>query len=116
MMLSGPILYEEDIVGEISTRSSSKYTEWSNVLRQRLQYAPSLHDRFLSIEIESWFNRKRIEALHRNDVDNIAKPVMDQMKPLGIITDDSLFYHLSSAKFGTDGEEKMTIRIREWVC
>ena len=115
MTLSGPILYEEEIVGEISTKSSSKYPEWNRMLKQRLQHAPPMHDRFLAIEIESWFNRNRIEVLRRNDVDNIAKPVMDQMKPLGIVTDDSMFYHLASTKFATDGEEKMIVRLREWL-
>ena len=78
-------LYEEEIVGEISTKNSSKSKRWSSILKQRFQYAPSLNDRFLSVEIQAWLNTNRIQARNRNDVDNIAKLVLDVINQSGII-------------------------------
>ena len=108
-------LYEEEIVGEISTKSSSKSKRWSSILKQRLQYAPSLNDRFLSVEIQAWLNANRIQARNRNDVDNIAKLVLDEINQSNIINDDYMIRHLEVSKFETDAEESMIIRIREWL-
>ena len=108
-------LYEEEIVGEISTKSSSKSKRWSSILKQRLQYAPSLNDRFLSVEIQAWLNTNRMQARNRNDVDNIAKLVLDEINQSDIINDDYMIRHLEVSKFETDAEESMIIRIREWL-
>ena len=109
-----PCLYEEEIVGEISTKNSSKSKEWISILKERLQYAPSLHGRFLSIEIDAWINTKRIQARNRNDVDNIAKLVLDEINQSGIINDDYVIRHLEVSKFETEAEESMIIRVKEW--
>ena len=108
-------LYEEEIVGEISTKNSSKSKKWSDMLKQRLQHAPSLHDRFLSVEIQAWINTNRIQARNRNDVDNIAKLVLDEINQSGIINDDYMIRHLEVSKFETDAEESMVIKVREWL-
>ena len=108
-------LYEEEIVGEISTKNSSKSKKWSDMLKQRLQHAPSLHDRFLSVEIQAWINTNRIQARNRNDVDNIAKLVLDEINQSNIINDDYMIRHLEVSKFETNAEESMIIRVREWL-
>ncbi len=56
-----------------------------------------------------------MQARNRNDVDNIAKLVLDEINQSDIINDDYMIRHLEVSKFETDAEESMIIRIREWL-
>mgnify|MGYP001420020391 FL=1 len=115
-MKSELVLFETDIIGQVTTKSSTKYSKWVALLEDKLQHAPTLGDRFLSIEIEARIRKARINARRRLDVDNISKVVLDAITASGMTFDDSMIHKLEVTKFGTDGPEIMSIVVREWVC
>ncbi|MGH9999213.1 MAG: RusA family crossover junction endodeoxyribonuclease [Nitrosopumilaceae archaeon] len=49
-----------------------------------------------------------------NDLDNLAKPVLDAMKRIRIIQDDANIFRLEVTKFPTNGEEGVYVRVRDW--
>jgi len=56
----------------------------------------------------------RLGFSRRNDLDNLVKPILDTMKKIKLIEDDSDVFHLEVTKFPTDGEEGVHVRVRDW--
>jgi Holliday junction resolvase RusA-like endonuclease len=46
-------------------------------------------------------------------LDNLTKPVLDSLKRIGLIKDDTYIFHLEVEKFLTNGEEEAQIQISQ---
>ena len=72
-----------------------------------------LERRKISVSVEFWISSDRLQS-HRNDLDNLVKPVLDGMKRMGIIEDDADIFHLETTKHPTNSEEEVHISVKEW--
>lgn len=106
-----------EVKGRASVWANPPYEqEWKSKLEQRLRevkplgYVPP--QRF-SIKIDFYIGRSRIEK--GNDLDNLAKPVLDTLVKVGFIPDDPKVYNLELTKHITAEEESATIDMWEWL-
>jgi Holliday junction resolvase RusA-like endonuclease len=114
--MKGHTILETSIQGNISTNSNrEKSSTWKNdVARSLGSLDISLSDKQkISVEVKFWISSKRLRSRH-NDLDNLAKPVLDSMKNIGIIQDDAEVFHLDVTKFSTEGEEGIKMVVKEW--
>lgn len=64
----------------------------------------------IDTEVEVWIV---LHTAYRQDVDNIAKPILDSLQKNGILENDALVYKLDIEKFKCKrGEEKVDIEIQ----
>ena len=108
-------LFKTSITGYVTTNSNRELVSmWRESLDLRLR---STHlfffkGRKISVKLIFWINYSRLTN-QRNDVDNLAKPVLDAMKRCDLICDDSDIFHLEVTKYPTNGEEEVQIIIME---
>jgi len=109
-------LLSTHISGEIMTNSNrEKIAKWRDSMDRTLA---SLHfqkilGKKLRVYLKFWISKERLQN-RKNDLDNLSKPVLDSMKRMGLIIDDSYIYHLEVSKFPTSGEEEVQVEIKEW--
>ena len=60
----------------------------------------------LHISLKFWLAKDRLQN-RKNDLDNLTKPVLDSMKRIGLIEDDSFIYRLDVSKYSTSAEEEV---------
>ncbi len=113
--MKGESLFEVIIQGKVSTNSNKEMIcEWrNNIERSFASLHSSIQQRKVSVELKFWLSSKRLQ-IRRNDLDNLIKPVLDGMKRMGIIEDDSDIFHLETTKHPTNGEEEVHISVKEW--
>ena len=110
------ILFDIMVSGQVSTNSNREAIHaWREILER---FFASLHSlgmqrRKISVELKFWLAPQRIYGSQRNDLDNLSKPVLDAMKRIGIIQDDSEIFHLDARKFSTMGEEGVYVKVKE---
>ena len=111
------VLFEISVEGQVSTKSSHSHKDWEKRLESYLQSIPSglIRDKNLSVTIQVWIARGRLDCIGRNDVDNIAKSTLDTITKSGLIKDDSVIYDLHVTKYPTDGPEQMILSAQEWI-
>ena len=114
--MKGQALFDVTIQGNVSTNSNKEIIcEWrDNIERSFASLSFSQTDqRKISVSIEFWISSDRLQS-HRNDLDNLVKPVLDGMIRMGIIQDDADIFHLEATKFPTNSEEEVHIFVKEW--
>ena len=117
--MRGKKILECKIFGRVSSWGNPPHEEiWKSNLEEQLSrmkpQEPSNVQKF-SIKIDFYINKDRIEK--GNDLDNLAKPVLDSLIKTGFISDDSLVYHLELSKRPiTERNEYISICIWEWLC
>jgi Holliday junction resolvase RusA-like endonuclease len=114
-MITHAILFTK-IQGEIMTNSNrQKIEKWKDSMDRSLAslHFQKIHDKKLHVSLKFWISKGRLQN-RKNDLDNLTKPVLDSMKRMGLIEDDSFIYHLESSKFPTSGEEEVQLEIKEW--
>lgn len=115
--MNGESLFDLMVPGQVSTNSNRETIHtWREVLER---FFASLHlthiqRRKISVELKFFLAPKRIYGMQKNDLDNLAKPVLDAMKRIKIIQDDADIFRLEVTKFPTNGEEGMYIKVRDW--
>lgn len=115
--MNGKPLFELTVSGQVSTNSNRETIHtWREVLER---FFASLHlthiqKRTISVELKFFLAPRRIYGMQKNDLDNLAKPVLDAMKRIGIIHDDADVFRLEVTKFPTNGEEGVYVRVRDW--
>lgn len=110
-------LFEICVNGHVSTNSGrERIDDWRKSLERRFASLDlvMLQEKKLSVEIKFWLSYRRISGLQKNDLDNLAKPILDAMKRIGLIIDDAMIFHLDVSKFPTNADEGVYIRVREW--
>jgi Holliday junction resolvase RusA-like endonuclease len=116
--MNGESLLDLTIRGKVRTNSNrDEIHEWrENLERYFASFLSGRIDRRkISVEVKIWLTSNRLECSKRNDLDNLVKPILDSMKKIGLIEDDSNIFHLVITKFPTNGEEEVNIRVREWT-
>ncbi len=114
--MKGDTLLDTNIQGHISTNSNREViSKWRNNVERSLG---SLDISFvsrqkISVELKFWLSEYRLRT-RRNDLDNLAKPILDSMKQIGMIRDDAEIFHLDITKFPTTGEEEIRLVVKEW--
>ncbi len=114
--MKGTSLFEITIQGGISTNSNKEMIrEWRGNIERSFASLPfsQLERTKISVSVKFWISSDRLQS-HRNDLDNLVKPVLDGMKRMGIIEDDADIFHLETTKFPTNSEEEVHISVKEW--
>ena len=114
-MKSNTLLFTK-IQGEITTNSNKeKIGKWRDSMERNLAslHFKKIHSRKLQVSLKFWISKERLQN-KKNDLDNLTKPVLDSMKRIGLIVDDSFVYHLEVSKFPTSGEEEVQLEVNEW--
>jgi Holliday junction resolvase RusA-like endonuclease len=115
--MNGKPLFDLMVSGEVSTNSNrTTIHTWREALERffaSLHLAP-IQRRKISVELKFFLAPKRIYGMQKNDLDNLAKPVLDAMKRIEIIRDDADIFRLEVTKFPTNGEEGVYVRVRDW--
>ena len=104
------------ICGEISTNSNKqKITKWRDSMDRTLAslHFQTIPRQKLYISLKFWLAKDRLQN-RKNDLDNLTKPVLDSMKRIGLIEDDSFIYRLDVSKYSTSAEEEVQIILRRW--
>ncbi|HJJ22948.1 MAG TPA: RusA family crossover junction endodeoxyribonuclease [Nitrosopumilus sp.] len=104
------------IQGEITTNSNKqKIVRWRDSMDRTLTslHFQKIHGRKLYVSLKFWISKERLQN-RKNDLDNLTKPVLDSMKRIGLIEDDSFIYHLEVTKFPTNDEEEVQILIKSF--
>lgn len=115
--MHGESLLEFTILGRVSTNSNrEEIHEWRENLERH--FASFLFRRVdkrkISVEVKIWLSSHRLEHTRRNDLDNLVKPVLDSMKKMRLIEDDSDIFHLEVTKYSTNSEEQVQVNVRNW--
>ena len=113
----GQSMFEVMIPGQVSTNSNREMiTSWRSTLERLFAslHVSNVQRSKISVELRFWLAPERLYGLRRNDLDNLAKPVLDAMKRIGIIQDDADIFRLEITKFPTNGEEGVYVRVRDW--
>lgn len=114
--MNGNPLFDLMVPGQVCTNSNKETIHsWRQVLER---FFASLHlvrtqRRKISVELKFFLSPRRVYGTQKNDLDNLAKPVLDAMKRIGIIQDDSEIFHLDARKFSTMGEEGVYVKVKE---
>ncbi len=114
--MNGDTLLDTSIQGHISTNSNKEViNKWRNDVERSLGSLDLsfAHKQKISVEIKFWISSYRLRT-KRNDLDNLAKPILDCMKQIGMIVDDAEIFHLDVTKFPTTGEEEIRLVVKEW--
>ena len=115
--MNGESLLELTIRGRVSTNSNrEEINNWRHNLERHFASFLSrrVDQRKISVEVKIWLTSDRLGHSKRNDLDNLVKPILDSMKKMRLIEDDSDIFHLTITKFPTSGEEEVNIKVREW--
>jgi Holliday junction resolvase RusA-like endonuclease len=115
--MNGEPLLELTIRGKVSTNSNrDEIHEWRENLETHFASLLScrVDKRRISVEVKIWLSTDRLGFSRRNDLDNLVKPILDTMKKMRLIEDDSDVFHLEVTKFPTKGEEGVHVKIRDW--
>ena len=114
--MKGDTLLDTNIQGHISTNSNREViSKWRNSVERSLGSLDLsfVNKQKISVELKFWLSDYRLRT-KRNDLDNLAKPILDSMKQIGMIRDDAEIFHLDITKFPTTGEEGMKLVVKEW--
>ena len=114
--MNGDSLFEVTIQGHICTNSNREsICAWRDKVERSFStlHLHPITRRKIAVEVKFWISENRLQ-IHRNDLDNLVKPVLDGMKRMGIIEDDADIFHLEATKFPTQSEEEVQIRVKEW--
>ena len=104
------------IQGEITVNSNKqKIEKWRDSMDRTLAslHFQKIHGKKLKVSLKFWISKDILQN-RKKDLDNLTKPVLDAMKRIGMIEDDSFIYHLEVSKFPTNGEEDVEIVIKEF--
>lgn len=71
--------------------------------------------RDLAIEMTFSLSPSRMKS-GKNDLDNLVKPVLDQLKKIRFVSDDAFVFWLLVLKLPTHGQQSMVIKIWEWLA
>jgi len=115
--MNGEPLLELTIRGNVSTNSNrDEIHKWrENLERHFASFLSSRVDkRKISIEVKIWLSSSRLGFSRRNDLDNLVKPILDTMKKMRLIEDDSDVFHLSITKYPTNAEEEVHVKVMDW--
>src|SRR5256712_14100963 len=115
--MNGEPLLELTIRGIVSTNSNrDEIHEWrENLERHFASFLSSRVDkRKISVEVKIWLSTSRLGFSRRNDLDNLVKPILDTMKKIKLIEDDSDVFHLAITKFPTNAEEEVQVKVMDW--
>jgi Holliday junction resolvase RusA-like endonuclease len=105
------------IQGEITTNSNKeKIGKWRDSMDRTLAslHFQKIHGKKLRVSLKFWILKERLQN-RKNDLDNLTKPVLDSLKRMGLIEDDSFIFHLEVSKFPTNGYEEVHIVIKRWM-
>jgi Holliday junction resolvase RusA-like endonuclease len=107
-------MFKVNVIGKVGTNSSNG--EWRQNLESELsKVSPSLtYGRKLSVDAMFWINPNRVNG-NKLDCDNLAKPVLDAIKKVGITHDDSLVYDLHVSKHISFADEHLELTVSEWA-
>ena len=99
----------------MTNSNKQKIEKWRDSMDRTLAslHFQKIHDKKLQVSLKFWISKERLQN-RKNDLDNLTKPVLDSMKRMGVIEDDSFIYHLELSKFPTSGEEEVQLEIKEW--
>jgi Holliday junction resolvase RusA-like endonuclease len=115
--MNGEYLLELTIRGKVSTNSNrDEIHKWRENLERHFASLLSrrVDRRKISVEVKFWLSSYRLEHTRRNDLDNLVKPILDTMKKMRLIEDDSDIFHLDITKYATEGDEEVFVRVRDW--
>jgi len=84
---------------------------WRGILPLSFQ---SVDKRKISVEVKIWLSTHRLGFSRRNDLDNLVKPILDTMKKMKLIEDDSDVFHLAITKYPTNAEEEIHVKVMDW--
>lgn len=115
--MNGESLLELTIRGKVSTNSNrDEIDKWRGNLERHFASFLSrrIDRRRISVEVKIWLSSYRLEHTRRNDLDNLVKPILDTMKKIRLIEDDSDIFHLEVTKYPTNSEEEVQVRVRNW--
>jgi Holliday junction resolvase RusA-like endonuclease len=113
--MRGKLLWETGFVeGRPSTWANPPHEQvWREILTKTFRELPKLEGDAFSVEADFHIGRDRIATVKRNDVDNFAKVVLDEMMK-GKLSDDTLIYDLRATKHPSNGKEGARIRVWLW--
>ena len=114
MIDSHDVMFHVLISGNVGTNSKK---EWKEDLERELSKIPHslIFGRRLAVEADFWIDSKRVNG-NKLDCDNLAKPLLDSIKKVGLVGDDSLVYDLHVTKHTTSAEENLVLTVREWFA
>jgi len=116
--LKGKLLCKKSILGEPSTNHDREKSNcWKVSIGEELSslYTPDFIGKTLAIELIFSLSPNRMK-FGRNDLDNLAKPVLDQLKNMKLIIDDAFVCWLLELKLPTHGQQSLEIKIWEWMA
>ena len=114
--MNGNPLFDLMVPGQVCTNSNKETIHsWRQVLER---FFASLHlvhiqRRKISVELKFFLAPRRIYGIQKNDLDNLAKPVLDAMKRIGIIQDDADIFRLEVTKLPSSAEG-VHVLVRDW--
>jgi len=114
--MRGSSLFNTSIQGRVSTNYNREAVlNWRQLVENAFASLtfPNIDQRRLAVDLKFWLSQGRLQT-QKNDLDNLAKPVLDSMKRIGIIHDDSHIFHLTIEKFPTIGEEGIYVKMSDW--
>ena len=113
MIHSHDCLFHLTVEGDVGTNSSKK--EWKQDLERELSQVPSslTFGKKLAVKAEFWISPTRVNG-NKLDCDNLAKPLLDAIKNVGLVYDDSLVYDLHVTKHTTTANENLVLTVSEW--
>ena len=87
----GMKLLDCQVSGRVSTWANPPHEkEWKNLIRNKLiEKLPSVRYEKVSLKIDFYIYKDRIAQFRKNDIDNIAKPVIEVFVEIDMIRDDT---------------------------
>jgi Holliday junction resolvase RusA-like endonuclease len=112
--MRGRKIIDTIVVGRVSVWANPPYeSQWKNKIVEKVKPLVKAPARECSLKLEFYIPRERLRT--GNDVDNLAKPVMDALKAAHVILDDPYVFNLEVTKFPVVDVEKMHIELWEWI-
>lgn len=113
-MLRGKKIIDIIVVGRVSVWANPPYeVPWKNKIIEAVKPIAESPTKNCSIRLKFYISEERLTV--GNDVDNLAKPVLDALKAAGAIVDDPSVFNLDVTKVPATDEEKVHIELWKWI-
>jgi len=112
MVRTERVIYISIPIPEFPTQHPFKQM-WTEEIAEKIRPYVKKRLESCSVVLRFHLSEKQFGRLETN-VDNLAKPILDALKPSGIVADDRDVFNMEVTKFWTLGEEKVQIEIYGW--
>ena len=113
-MLRGQKIINIVVVGRVSVWANPPYeAPWKTKIIEAVKPIAESPTKNCSVRLQFYISEERLTA--GNDVDNLAKLVLDALKAARAIVDDPFVFNLDVTKFPATDEEKVQIELWKWI-